>query len=161
MAVDVFLKLTGVKGEAHDSKHKEEIDVLSYSLGVSNAGTSSYGGGSGAGRASFSDLSIMKRVDNASPTLLKFCATGEHVDEAVMTVRKAGGSKAGGEPYLVITMNEVLVTSVQESGSSEEPTESVSLNYSKIHYVYKPQKADGTLGAQVEFSYDLKAQETK
>ena len=95
MAVDVFLKLTGVKGEAQDSKHTEQIDVLSYDLGVSNAGTSAHGGGSGAGRATFTDVHIMKRLDNASPTLVKFCATGQHVEEAILTVRKAGGATAG------------------------------------------------------------------
>lgn len=155
MAVDVFLKLTDVAGESKDSAHAGEIDVLSYSIGVSNAGTSDHGGGSGAGRASFSDISLMKRVDTSSPTLIKFCTTGKHITQGILTIRKSGGDVVG-EPYLVITLDEVLVTSVQESGSSEEPTESISLSFAKIHYVYKPQKEDGTLGAQVEFKYDLK-----
>ena len=41
MAVDVFLKIKGIPGESADSKHKNEIDVLSYSWGISQTGTMS------------------------------------------------------------------------------------------------------------------------
>src|SRR5688572_31703919 len=90
MAVDVFLKLGDIKGESKDSKHPGEIDVLSWSWGVAQTGTMSVGGGGGAGKASFSDLSFMHGVDKASPVLMKACATGEHIKEATLTARKAG-----------------------------------------------------------------------
>ena len=90
MAVDVFLKIDGVKGESKDSVHKEEIDVLSWSWGISQTGTMGYGGGGGAGKANFHDISIMKRVDSATNMLQLSCATGKHYGKAVLTVRKAG-----------------------------------------------------------------------
>ncbi len=65
MAVDVFLKLEGIKGESSDSTHKEEIEILSYSWGISQTGTMAYGGGGGAGKADFSDISLMKRLDSS------------------------------------------------------------------------------------------------
>src|SRR5256885_2098026 len=46
--VDYFLKIEGVEGESQDSKHKDEIQVLSWSLGEQQAGTMAFGGG-GAG----------------------------------------------------------------------------------------------------------------
>ena len=154
MAVDTFLKLGDIKGESKDSKHAGEIDVLSWSFGVSQTGTMGVGGGGGAGKANFSDINIMHALDKASPVLMTKCATGEHIKEATLVSRKAG---KGQQEYLIIKMNDILVTSVQPSGSSEHPMESVSLNFSKIVIEYKPQKEDGSLDAGVFFKYDVKA----
>jgi type VI secretion system secreted protein Hcp len=154
MSVDSFLKLGDIKGESKDSKHPGEIDVLSWSLGLSQTGTMGAGGGGGAGKANFSDVSIMHAVDKASPVLMTKCATGEHIKEGTLTLRKAG---KGQQEYLIIKMNDILITSVQPSGSSEHPMESVSFQYSKIALEYKPQKEDGSLDAGVFFKYDVKA----
>ena len=158
MSVDTFFKLGDIKGESKDSKHAGEIDVLSWSWGVSQTGTMSYGGGGGAGKANFQDLNFMHSVDKSSPVLMMKCATGEHIKEATLTSRKAGKEQ---QEYLIIKLSEILVTSVQPSGSSELPTESVSLNFAKIQLDYKPQKTDGSLDGAVTFVYDLKKMESK
>lgn len=155
MAVDVFLKIGDIKGESKDSKHEGEIDVLSWSWGVSNAADARSGAGAGAGKANFSDLSFMHALDKASPNLLKACAMGDHYAEATLTSRKAG---KGQQDYLIVKMKEVFVTSVQATGSSEHPMESVSLTFGHVDLEYKPQKADGALDAGVHFIYDLKKQ---
>ena len=153
MAVDSFLKLGDIKGESKDDKHAGEIDVLSWSWGISQTGTMSHGGGGGAGKANFSDLSFMHSVDKASPVLMKACATGEHIKEGTLVSRKAG---KGQQEYLIVKMNEILVTSIQPSGSSELPMESVSISFSKIDLEYKPQKEDGSLDAGFHFLYNIK-----
>jgi type VI secretion system secreted protein Hcp len=154
MAVDVFLKLGDIAGESKDSKHGGTIDVLSWSWGMSQTGSMSTGGGGGAGKANFADLSFMHLLDKASPVLMQKCATGDHIKEGTLVSRKAG---KGQQEYLIIKMNDILVTSVQPSGSSEHPMESVSIQCSKIDLEYKPQKADGSLDAGVHFVYDIKA----
>ena len=154
MAVDVFLKLGDIKGESKDSKHVGEIDVLSWSWGVSQTGSMSAGGGGGAGKANFSDLNIMHALDKASPVLMSKCATGEHIKEATLVSRKAG---KGQQEYLIVKLNDILITSVQPSGSSEHPMESVSMQFAKVDLEYKPQKEDGTLDAGLHFKYDIKA----
>jgi type VI secretion system secreted protein Hcp len=155
MAVDVFLKIGDVKGESKDGTHAGEIDVLSWSWGVSQTGTMSMGGGGGAGKANFSDLNFMHALDKASPVLMKACAMGDHFVDATLISRKAG---KGQQEYLIIKMKEVFVTSIQPSGSSEHPMESVSLTFSHIDLEYKPQKGDGSLDAGVHFIYDIKKQ---
>jgi type VI secretion system secreted protein Hcp len=75
MPVDVFLKLGDIKGESKDAAHKEEIDVLSWSWGMSETGSIGNGGGGGAVKANFNDLSIMHAVDKATPILMAKCAT--------------------------------------------------------------------------------------
>ena len=154
MAVDVFLKLGDIKGESKDDKHAGEIDVLSWSWGISQTGSMSAGGGGGAGKANFNDLSFMHALDKASPVLMKSCATGEHIKEGTLVSRKAG---KGQQEYLVVKMSDILITSVQPSGSSEHPMESVSMQFAKVELEYKPQKADGSLDAGVSFKYDVKA----
>src|SRR5215470_11993047 len=91
MAVDMFLKLDGIEGESKDHKHAGEIELLSFSWGVSNSsGLACAGGGGGAGKASFHDFAFVKRVDSATPQLMLHCATGEHIKTGLITVRKAG-----------------------------------------------------------------------
>jgi type VI secretion system secreted protein Hcp len=152
MAVDVFLKLADVKGESKDDKHKEEIEVLSWSWGISNPVDARAGAGKGAGKANFGDLNFMHSVDRASPVLMKACTMGDHFKEATLTSRKAG---KGQQEYLIVKLKEVFVSSVQPSGSSEHPMESVSLVFGHIDLEYKPQKDDGSLDAGVHFIYDL------
>jgi len=154
MAVDVFLKLGDIKGESTDAKHADEIDVLSWSWGVSQPGTAASGGGAGAGKVSFSDLNFTHHVDKASPLLMKACATGQHVKEATLVSRKAG---KGQQEYLIIKMSDILVTGVQPSSAGEHPMENVSIKFAKIDLEYKPQKVDGTLDAGIHFIYDIKA----
>jgi type VI secretion system secreted protein Hcp len=153
MAVDTFAKIGDIKGESKDSKHGGEIDVLSWSWGVSQSGTMAHGGGGGAGKASFSDLSFMHALDKASPVLMKACATGEHIKEGTLVSRKVG---KGPQEYLIVKMTDIIITGVQPSGSSEHPTESVSMQFGKVDLEYKPQKEDGSLDAGVHFIYDIK-----
>ena len=71
MASDIFAKIGDIKGESLDDKHKDEIEVLSWSWGVTNAGATTAGGGGGAGKASFHDLSFTHKIDKASPVLMQ------------------------------------------------------------------------------------------
>src|SRR5271167_1030318 len=126
-AVDMFLKIDGIKGESQDKTHKEEIEILSFSWGVSNAGSGAFGSGSGSGKASVSDINIMKHVDKATPSLWKYCFQGKSVGDADITVRKAGGDSP--VEYLKYKLTEVFVSSAQDSGSDGGgiATESLSL----------------------------------
>src|SRR6478752_3914151 len=105
MASDIFAKLGDIQGESLDNKHKGEIEVLSYSWGVTNPGSAHSGAGGGTGRATFQDLSIVHKIDKASPNLLKACATGQNLKEATITFRKAAQGQQ--QDFLIIKMNEV------------------------------------------------------
>jgi type VI secretion system secreted protein Hcp len=156
MASDIFAKIGDIKGESLDDKHKDEIEVLSFSWGVSNAGSMASGSGGGEGKASFHDLSFVHNVDKASPVLMQACATGTHMKEATITHRKAG---KGQQEFLIVKMNDVIVTSVTHGSSGGNGhSENVSLAFAKVNVEYKPQKADGSLDAGIHFKYDIKAQ---
>jgi type VI secretion system secreted protein Hcp len=155
MGPDIFAKIGDIKGETLDDKHKDEIEVLSWSWGVSNAGAMRGGSGGGEGKATFHDLSFTHKIDKASPVLMKACATGVHIKDATIIHRKAG---KGQHEFLIIKMNDVIITSVTYDDSDETGnSESVSLAFAKVDLEYKPENADGTLGAGVHFKYDIKA----
>ncbi len=152
---DIFLKLDGITGESKDDKHKGEIDIQSFSWGVANSGSMSFGGGGGAGKASFQDINITKRADKSTPILMGSCAQGKHIAKGLITIRKAGGKQ---EEYYKISLEEILISSVTNSSTPDgTPIETVHMNYSKIKFEYKEQNADGTVGGAVQFGYDVKA----
>jgi type VI secretion system secreted protein Hcp len=154
MASDIFVKLGDIKGESLDAKHKDEIEVLSFSWGMSNTASMTTGSGAGAGKATFQDLSIVHNIDKSSPQLMQACATGTHLKEATITQRKAG---KGQHEFLIVKMNDIIITSVTPGGASGQPgSESVSLAFAKVDLEYKAQKPDGSPDAGIHFKYDLK-----
>ena len=155
MALDMFLDITGeISGESQDKAHKKEIDVLAWSWGMSQSGSFHVGGGGGAGKANFQDLSVTKWIDVASPILMVYCSNGDHFDKAKLTVRKAGKKPL---EYLIIHMEKVLITSVSTGGSGGEDklTENVTLNFAKVKVEYKEQKPDGSAGTTKEYTWDI------
>jgi type VI secretion system secreted protein Hcp len=154
MASDIFAKIGDIKGESLDSKHKDEIEVLSFSWGVTNTFTAQSGGGGGSGKATFQDLSLVHKIDKASPLLMRACAIGEHLKEATITHRKAGKDQ---QDYLIVKMNDVIITGVTDADASGQGgSETVSLAFAKIDLEYKPQKADGSFDTGIHFKFDLK-----
>jgi type VI secretion system secreted protein Hcp len=156
MAVDMFLDLDGVKGESVDKTHKDKIDILAWSWGVSNSGTFHHGSGGGAGKASFQDISITKFIDAASPNIMLFCANGKHFAKGKIIVRKAGENPL---EYLTIEFEKVLVTQYSTGGGSgqERLTETVTLNFAKVKVEYTTQSEKGGKGTPHAFAWDIAA----
>jgi len=155
MAVDMFIKIGDVKGESVDkSGHAGDIDVLSWSWGMSNSGSSHVGGGSGAGKVNVQDLTFTKYIDLSSTELALRCCTGKHYDKATLVVRKAGDTPL---EYLTITLTEVMIVGVSTGGSGGEDrlTENVSLNFSKVKVEYKEQTKTGAKGADTNMTWDI------
>jgi type VI secretion system secreted protein Hcp len=176
---DHFLKLDGIDGESQDSKMKGQIDVLSFSFHALQGGTSAVGGGGGKGRVALGDVVITKNIDKASPALFQYCCSGQPITKAVMTSRKAGKDQ---QPYYVVTMTDVLVsshatgyTSGTGSTGSAAPlipgrsnvvsnipaddwlaTETITLNYSTISIAYSEQGADGSVKGAITKGWDAK-----
>jgi len=156
-AVDYFIKFDGIKGESTDAKHKDEVDIESWSWGATNARPARAGGGAGAGKVSMQDFHFVMRLNKASPALMKACATGQHLKSATLTARKAG---KGQQDYLTFKFQDVLVSSYQTGGSEQGdvvPTDHVSFNFAKIEVEYRQQRPDGTTAPGGTFGYDLKA----
>jgi type VI secretion system secreted protein Hcp len=144
-----FLKLDGITGPVTDKQHKGDIQVESFSFGLSNTGAHGSGGGGGAGKVSLSSFKILKPLDKASPLLLNAAATGKHIKWAELRfARKAGGTQMD---YLYLKLDDVLVSSVQAGGSSKGvPEEQVTFNFIKMQETFV--NGDGKPGATVNFN---------
>jgi type VI secretion system secreted protein Hcp len=154
MAVNAYLFVDGTPGPS--TSRTDCIDILSFSWGVSN--TSTYGAGASgkeakAGRADFSNLSIMKVLDKTTPNLCDHCATGNILPKVYILYDKPVGDKQ--QAYFRVWLKDALITSVQLSGSNENPTESVSFAFQGVEIAYAPEKDDGSLDAAVRKGYDL------
>jgi type VI secretion system secreted protein Hcp len=151
----VFLMLEGLAGESADDHHAGEIDVAAWSLGVTNpASTHAGGGGGGAGRATFMDLQVTKRLDRASPLLMLAAAAGRHLRSGTLTVTSGGHRPV---EYLRVGLEDVQVTSclLADTSDPDRPMENVSLAYGRIHVAYTQQSPTGGVGAVTEFAWDL------
>jgi type VI secretion system secreted protein Hcp len=153
MAVDYFLKLDGTDGESADDKHKNEIQIQSWSWGGNNVSSVAGTGGSGAGKVDLSDFSIMTYFDKATPKFFKAMCLGTHIKTGTMTAVKAG---AEGKPYLKVDFAELFVTSLQISASSEIPTVSVSFSYNTIKIDYSTQNEQGNVTSTGAQGWDVK-----
>jgi type VI secretion system secreted protein Hcp len=127
-----YMFVPGIAGSALDAAHKDWIEVLSMSQGVSSTKKA----------VDCSDVSIMKVLDQAGPALWAAAAVRQVFPEVRIEVTK------GGEfPGVVydIRFSNAKVTSSQTSGSSELPMESVSFSYDSITLTFNPQDAKGAI----------------
>jgi type VI secretion system secreted protein Hcp len=152
----MFLQIDGIKGESQDKVYKGQIDVQSWSWGMSNSGSAHMGGGQGAGKVNVQDLTFSHYIDKSSPDLMLACCTGKHIPKAVLTVRKAGGSPLD---YLQITMEDLIVTGLTTGGSTGDDrlSETVNLNFAKVKVQYKEQTPTGAVGDKPQMGWDIRA----
>lgn len=101
---DVFMKIGNIAGESVDDKHRDWIEVLSFSWDASQATT--------GGTIAAQDFSFVLKVDKSSPLLFKYFATGSKVDSAVVAVRKAGDSRGD---FMEYKLKDVIITSFSPS----------------------------------------------
>ena len=154
----IFIKIGDIKGESQDKTHKDEIEVLNWSWGMSQSGNMHTGTGGGAGKVSIQDLSLTKYVDKATPNLMMHCSSGKHVPKVTLTVRKAGGDTQ--VEYLIINLEEVLISSLSTGGSGNDDRliENITLNFAKVTVDYQPQKADGTKeGDPIKYGWNIRS----
>ena len=145
----MFLKVQGVTGEAGDADHKSEIEVVSWSWGMQ--ASVSAASGEAYGKSTISELEIVKRVDQASPTLMMYLRNNKLVGQAKLTVRKAGKTPV---EYFTIDLKKVRVTSIKLESSGLDLVERLRLGFAVVTVTYTPQDSKGGPGAANVFEAD-------
>ncbi len=147
-----FLQLDGIKGESTDINHKDWIDFQSFNWGVSNSGSIG-GGGSGSGKAIFSDFTWTQELDKSIIGLFSNIDQGKHIKTAVVDFQNNGD-----KPFVYFSMRfgDAFLTDVSILGSSgTKPEVDGAFSYSKIGFDYWTQNKDGSLGPKISADYDL------
>ncbi|HKP55169.1 MAG TPA: type VI secretion system tube protein Hcp [Polyangiales bacterium] len=152
---DIFLKIDDIKGESVVDGHKDEIDVLSWSWGMTQSGSSHVAGGSGTSKVSVRDITIVKRVDRSSPNLIKLCCNGKHFTIAALTVRKAGGDKP--LEYFKMKLHNGLISSLTTGEVDQDGSmiETIGLNFAAFELEYDPQTKTGTGSGKVPAKWNI------
>jgi type VI secretion system secreted protein Hcp len=136
---DAFFKIDAIPGESQDDKHKEWIELHSFSTGLLQTvgGNRSTTGAATAGRVEHQDFSIVKNLDKSTPKLNEACCKGTHIPKMILELCRATGDK---QVYYKITLSDSIVTSVRLGGSAKGgesiPFEEVSFNYGEIEWNY-------------------------
>jgi type VI secretion system secreted protein Hcp len=154
----IFLKFTpDVKGESIDKDHKDEIELLSFSYGMTHPGHALTGSGASGGQTFFSEIQCAKMMDKSTATLLQKAAGGQHFEEVKIVCYKAGGPETRVK-YLTITLKDAIITSYSTGGQDGGGVgmESFSMSYAEIKQEYKLQSDTGEEGAGSEYGWNTR-----
>jgi len=153
---DMFLSVQArragkIKGEASTQGHEEDIEVRSWTWGVSSA--AAIGSVQATGKRQYKHLAVVKGIDSASTGLLAALATNDEIKEAKLALRKAGGDALD---YYTMTLGQARIVAI-DIGVDEHgwPTETIAFAYTKIEVEYKRQQASGISGASTSFNDDV------
>lgn len=145
MAVQIFMKVSDIKGGSEDSNHDAWIDITSLHAGVrQDVSNDVLKRTIGAGKPEFSRIKVQKKSDISSPYLYVACAEGKRIPEIVIEVCDSSGEK---EVLVKYTCKNCLITDVHlntavhsdagDVGNANDPSEEVSFGFSWVHYWVK------------------------
>lgn len=147
-----FVKFDGVDGESNDESHKKWIDVLSIDWGMESVQGLRGGSSRGSNRPSFGDLTVAKRMDSATPIMIRYFALGDRFREVLIDIPL----DRDGERMIRLMLLNVRVTGVHMSQTAGEdvPTENVTLNFTEFKVIH-----EGPPGDPVSFGWDIRGGE--
>lgn len=142
-ALDYFLNIDGVDGESADARHRNWIDIDTFSWGVTNPG----------GKPAFMPYGWTQALDKSTPKVFVAVASGRHFKKVTMeTVRTGDGPP---DSFFTMSFDDVLFTSLQMSGDSDSINVAGALIYNKVTMTYRPQKPDGSYDTPIVGSWDI------
>jgi type VI secretion system secreted protein Hcp len=156
-AVDTFLKIDNIKGDATMRGYEGDIQISSMEFSATSTNTATSGTGVASGKRQFSPVVIQKLTDTSSVSLFKAFVQGEHLRNVEIDFVKT--TAQGTSPFLKIDLGDAVVSSYSlSSDAGGRPTESISFNYLKIEETFTGQSATGAAEPSITASYDIAAQ---
>jgi type VI secretion system secreted protein Hcp len=140
-ALDMYLKFDNVKGDSVDDGHKDWIDVLAWSWGLST---------NGKGKTCVQNLSVTKYIDSSTDDLIQAIPANMVFNRAQLVVKRAGEQQID---YIALDMSGVAITSVSTGGSGGEDrlTENVTFSFTELTGKFTPQNQNGTAAPPQDF----------
>lgn len=155
-----FLKLGDIQGESTDAKHKDQIEILSFTQSWINSFEGGSSGGGAVGKVQCGAITLMKNIDKSSPLLLKGVATGQHFKDATIAFQSpatTGARPTAAADYYTINLTEVFVTELTQT-DAQDPNrifEKLVLNAQAFTFKFQPQNIKGSsVGQPVTFKWD-------
>lgn len=144
-----------IKGESTNADYKDKVELLAYSHGVAQQITGDQSNQKRtSGKPNHQDFTVTKYVDLASCSLISYCNNATVIPSVKIYACQNEEGKMN--PILTYELTNALVSSVSVGGGGGgKPTETVTLNYTKISWTYKPQKSVGDVNGQDAAAWDL------
>ncbi len=153
IATDMYLWIDGIDGESTDDRHGDWIEIVSFDSKVSTAASGTTSGGGSTMMAEFSEITVGKVIDKATPKLHLHCCNGRHISQVVIELCRAMGEK---QVYMKYTLTNVIVSAV--GPVTVDPTrqlEQVSFRFGRIEWEYTPTDLEGRPSGPVQTGWDL------
>jgi type VI secretion system secreted protein Hcp len=158
--VAIYMLFGDVKGQVTEDKHKGWIELNSFQFGVGRAVSSGAGGQTRESTApSISEIVVTKVNDASSPKLYEDSLAGAF--DTAVTIEMTQTTKKGTETYLKIELTDCGISGYSISSGGDAPSESLSLNFTKIVYTPTPLDNKGNTQKGDVVGYDLLALKTK
>ena len=158
MALDAYIQIKDIPGEALDEEHKDWIQVQEIQHAMHQKASPSQDdvGGITAAKAEHEPVRIRKAIDKASPVLAEKCSSGEHIPTVTIEMLRASGKSR--VKFIKIELAEAIVSDIAVAGQANGeavPSEWISLRYGKIKWTYMSHGRDGNPGATTPGGWDL------
>lgn len=153
-----YVKIGDIKGESVDKEHKDWINLLSVSQGLTRPmPQGSSGSTRQRGSVSCGDVTLVKELDKSSPKLLEAICDGTVFPEVLIDMVTSTGA-GNRKPYFTWVLKNVMVSDFSVAGSTDDgsvPTEQISLNYEEIKWTYDTMGKDGKSTGKVEAEWKV------
>ena len=150
----IYLKVEGIDGNVTAEGHEKWIDCGSLQWGVGRG----IGAPTGAAKdreasyPSISEVTVTKEMDSSSPYLFTESCVGKGKKVEIHLVRTSADKL---ETYMEYVLSNALISGYSVSSGGDRPTESLSINFTKIETKYIPWKDDHTADSPIPAGYDL------
>jgi type VI secretion system secreted protein Hcp len=150
----IYMKIDGIKGNVEAAGHAEWIEVNSIQWGVGRGIATATGTSKDreASAPSISEVVVTKMLDIASPYIFSEACVGKSKPIQIHLVKTDANQL---ETYLEYTLTNSLISGYSVSSGGDRPTESISINFTKIELKYIPWKDDHTKDSPIPAGYDM------
>jgi len=155
----IYLKFGSVNGDVETEGYSKWIELGSCQFGAGR-GISSPAGSAArreASAPSLSEVAVTKEFDQTSNAMFEAATAGTKGTKAEIAFTRSGVGTGSGKQIelLRLTLEESLISGYSMTSSGDRPTESLSLNYTKIELKYTPMTDAGGAGDPVTSTFDL------
>jgi type VI secretion system secreted protein Hcp len=150
----IYMQIQGIKGNVEADGHKDWIELGSLQWGVGRGIATATGTSKDreASAPSISEVVVTKQLDLASPYIFSEACVGKS-KPIVIHLCKTDATKL--ETYLEYTLTNSLISGYSVSSGGDRPTESISINFTKVEMKYIPWKDDHTMDSPIPVGYDM------
>lgn len=150
----IYMKYGDIKGDVTQSDHKEWLDIGSFQFGVGRAIMTPVGSTANreSSTASVSEVTVTKQMDASGPKFFLEACIGAKGKEVKFDFVQTGDP---GATYLTITLSDALVSGYSVSSGGDRPSESISINFTKVEVKYVGTKTDTGAAPPIVVGYNL------